>query len=172
MTYIATKNISSDLEEILRQYGLHQSDDAGIVISEDDKGQIVIKSPEAEYSIAKPYHISELFSLIRKIERYKKTSVQIIGNFQFDYSSQLLIDGNNEIPLTEKEAELIKTLLDAYPNALSRKKILNSVWGHSSDLDTHTLETHIYRLRKKLGENNSLISTEKDGYSIKLSPCT
>ncbi len=54
------------------------------------------------------------------------------------------------VTLTEKECTLLKTLATAYPNALGRDALLTDVWGITSAIDTHTLETHIYRLRAKL----------------------
>ena len=70
--------------------------------------------------------------------------------------------------LTEKEIQLIELFLYS-KKPISKDKILSSVWNYSSDADTHTVETHIYRLRKKMnevfGDENFIINNDK-GYSI------
>jgi hypothetical protein len=64
----------------------------------------------------------------------------------------LTCNGATDIALTEKEAALLAALLAVAPQPMAREALLSSVWGISSDIDTHTLETHIYRLRSKLAE--------------------
>ena len=75
---------------------------------------------------------------------------------------------NIEIILTEKEIQLLELFLNN-KKPISKDIILSSVWNYSSDADTHTVETHIYRLRKKINDKfsdeNFIIST-KDGYSL------
>ena len=70
--------------------------------------------------------------------------------------------------MTEKEIQLIELLLnDASP--LSKNDILSSVWNYSAEADTHTVETHIYRLRKKINDffkDNEFIKSSKKGYTI------
>ena len=70
--------------------------------------------------------------------------------------------------MTEKEIQLIELLLnDSSP--LSKNDILSSVWNYSADADTHTVETHIYRLRKKINDefmDNEFVLNSKDGYHL------
>ena len=79
-----------------------------------------------------------------------------------------LSNNENEIILTEKEIQLLELFLNN-KKPISKNKILSSVWNYSSDADTHTVETHIYRLRKKINDKfsdeNFIINT-KDGYSL------
>ena len=71
-------------------------------------------------------------------------------------------------PFIEKEIQFIELFLDN-TKPISKDKILSSVWNYSVDADTHTVETHIYRLRKKLTKkfmDDSFISNNKDGYFL------
>jgi len=81
-----------------------------------------------------------------------------------------LVKNNPKKPvsLTEKEIQLLELFLKN-KKPISKKKILSSVWNYSSDADTHTVETHIYRLRKKINDKFSdekFIINTKDGYSF------
>ena len=70
--------------------------------------------------------------------------------------------------MTEKEIQLIELFLNS-EKPISKKNILSSVWNYSSDADTHTVETHIYRLRKKIKDNfldENFILNDKDGYYL------
>ena len=85
-----------------------------------------------------------------------------------DKNEKKLIKNSNSIILTEKEVQLIELLLNnAKP--LSKDDILSSVWNYSADADTHTVETHIYRLRKKINQkfmDEEFILNSKDGYHL------
>ncbi len=75
---------------------------------------------------------------------------------------------NDHILLTEKEVQLLELFLKS-KKPISKDSILSSVWNYSSDADTHTVETHIYRLRKKIAEkfmDNQFILNDKDGYYL------
>ena len=74
----------------------------------------------------------------------------------------------NFIILTEKEIQLLELFLNNN-KPISKDKILSSVWNYSTDADTHTVETHIYRLRKKIADkfmDNNFINNNKDGYYL------
>ena len=75
---------------------------------------------------------------------------------------------NNFIILTEKEIELLQLFLEK-KKPISKDNILSTVWNYSVDADTHTVETHIYRLRKKINEkfmDEKFILNNKDGYYL------
>ena len=75
--------------------------------------------------------------------------------------------------LTEKETLILKHLLRAKGEAVSRRELLTKVWGYNAGVTTHTLETHIYRLRQKIEENpnaSRLILTEGGGYKLDPAP--
>jgi len=84
-------------------------------------------------------------------------------------NSRILSDENKQLSLTEKEAEIILFLKNS-KLPVNINNLQENVWGYKNKLETHTVETHIYRLRKKIKEtfdNDSFISSVKSGYIIK-----
>jgi DNA-binding response OmpR family regulator len=80
-------------------------------------------------------------------------------------------DSGAPIALTEKETELLSCLMEARGSAIARDTLLKRIWGYSDDIATHTLETHIYRLRGKLkaaSEKLDILSSDEGGYRLKL----
>ena len=78
-----------------------------------------------------------------------------------------MIKDGQSLELTEKEIELIELLKDK--SFQKKREILTSIWKYSKDADTHTVETHIYRLRKKINDtfkDDKFIKSEKEGYTI------
>ena len=97
----------------------------------------------------------------------KNSSIQI-KEYLLNKNEKKLSKSNDEIVLTEKEIQLLELLLNNQ-KPISKNKILSSVWNYSSDADTHTVETHIYRLRKKINDkfsDENFIVNTKDGYSL------
>ena len=90
-----------------------------------------------------------------------------IGNYFLNLNSRQITKDDNELNLTEKETELILFIMDN--KAVSLKDLQREVWKHSSELETHTVETHIYRLRKKFLEkfkDDKFIKHDKRGYYL------
>jgi len=84
-------------------------------------------------------------------------------------SKRLFAKQVGEIKITDKEARVLKFLLSHKGNIVSRTDLLQHVWGYDSSANTHTVETHIYRLRKKIGtiaDGKSIIITERGGYRL------
>ena len=100
--------------------------------------------------------------------KFSKNSSVNIKNYTIDKNLKLMKKDNVSINLTEKEVDLLVLLNDA-KKPLNKKLILKKIWQYSIDADTHTVETHIYRLRKKVldkfGDKN-FINILKDGYSL------
>ena len=92
-----------------------------------------------------------------------------IGNYKLNLNSRKMFDSEKDLDLTEKEADIIIFLKNS-KKPVSIDELQTNVWGHSSKLETHTVETHIYRLRKKIsnkfGITDFILST-KSGYNIK-----
>ena len=92
-----------------------------------------------------------------------------IGNYKLNLNSRKMFDSKKDLDLTEKEADIIIFLKNS-KKPVSIDELQTHVWGHSSKLETHTVETHIYRLRKKIGKkfnNKEFIISTKQGYNIK-----
>ena len=124
--------------------------------------------------IAKPFRLQELFARLRaqlRIFENSEDAVFSIGPYTFRPSAKLLQDPakNRRIRLTEKEAAILKFLYRAGTKPVARQVLLNEVWGYNAAVTTHTLETHIYRLRQKIEPdptNARLLVTEGGGYRL------
>ena len=124
--------------------------------------------------IAKPFRLNELLARLRaqlRIFENSEDAVFTIGPYTFRPSAKLLQDPakNRRIRLTEKEAAILKFLYRAGTRPVARQVLLNEVWGYNAAVTTHTLETHIYRLRQKIEPdpaNARLLVTEGGGYRL------
>ena len=100
--------------------------------------------------------------------KFSKNSSVNIKNYSIDKNLKTMKKDNISINLTEKEVNLID-LLNKEKKPLNKKLILKKIWQYSIDADTHTVETHIYRLRKKVLAkfgDNKFINISKEGYSL------
>ena len=124
--------------------------------------------------IAKPFRMAELLARLRaqlRIFENSEDAVFTIGPYTFRPSAKLLQDNvkNKRIRLTEKEAAILKFLYRSGTRPVARQTLLNEVWGYNAAVTTHTLETHIYRLRQKIEPdptNSRLLLTEGGGYRL------
>tara|TARA_Y100000741_G_scaffold360181_1_gene342027 strand:- start:1060 stop:1623 length:564 start_codon:yes stop_codon:yes gene_type:complete len=100
--------------------------------------------------------------------QFNQKSDLYIGQYKLDLNSRELIKESINLKLTEKEANIIVYLYNS-KIPIGIDKLQSEVWGYKSELETHTVETHIYRLRKKLLQNfndNNFIRSKKNGYQI------
>tara|TARA_Y200000002_G_C22605841_1_gene631568 strand:+ start:289 stop:894 length:606 start_codon:yes stop_codon:yes gene_type:complete len=113
-------------------------------------------------------NINTVIESIAAKKIFNKNSSIIIKDYLLNKNEKKLFRENNYITLTEKEVQLLELFLNS-TKPISKDKILISVWNYSSDADTHTVETHIYRLRKKINDkfgDEKFILNNKDGYSL------
>ena len=118
-----------------------------------------------------PIKLSELIEKLN-IEFLKKNfqnqSELKIQKYKLDINSRELILKNKKIKLTEKESNILLYISNS-TKPVSIEDLQLNVWGYHSDLETHTVETHVYRLRKKISEtfeDNDFINSKKNGYQI------
>ena len=123
--------------------------------------------------VTKPFRFAVLLARIRAQLRQHEASedaVFTIGPFTFRPSSKLLLNAKgNKVRLTEKETAILRFLYRAGQKPVSRETLLQEVWGYNSDVTTHTLETHIYRLRQKVERDATtptILVTETGGYKL------
>jgi DNA-binding response OmpR family regulator len=123
--------------------------------------------------VAKPFRFAVLLARIRAQLRQHEASedaVFTIGPYSFQPSSKLLTGGKgNKVRLTEKETAILRFLYRAGQKSISREVLLQEVWGYNSGVTTHTLETHIYRLRQKIEKDAAMpeiLVTEAGGYKL------
>jgi DNA-binding response OmpR family regulator len=123
--------------------------------------------------VAKPFRFAVLLARIRGQLRQHEASedaVFTIGPYTFRPRSKILLNPKgNKVRLTEKETSILRYLFRAGHKPVSRETLLREVWGYNSGVTTHTLETHIYRLRQKI-ENDAaapiILVTESGGYKV------
>ena len=138
-----------------------------------DADQILGLDAGANDYVLKPFKFAVLLARIRAQLRQHEQSedaVFTIGPFMFKPASKILVDDKNgKIRLTEKETSILKYLVRANEKVVSRETLLHEVWGYNAGVTTHTLETHIYRLRQKIEKDPSsaqLLVTESGGYKL------
>ena len=139
-----------------------------------DKNKILFLTKEKKNNQHITYPI-QIKNLIEKIniklikQKYNNQSYLKVSNYILNLNSRIISKNNNSLKLTEKEINIILFLND-HKNPQKVSILQNQVWGYLSELETHTVETHIYRLRKKINDHfndsNFIISTD-DGYLIK-----
>ncbi|WP_295734622.1 response regulator transcription factor [uncultured Bartonella sp.] len=123
--------------------------------------------------VTKPFRFAVLLARIRAQLRQHEQSEDAtfqVGPYTFKPGQKLLIDDKgSKIRLTEKEAAIIKFLYRAGDSVVSRDTLLEEVWGYNSGVTTHTLETHVYRLRQKIEKdpaNAQILITDSGGYRL------
>lgn len=123
--------------------------------------------------VTKPFRFAVLVARIRAQLRQHEASEDIIftiGPYTFRPSSKLLLNSKgSKLRLTEKETSILRYLYRAGQRPMSRETLLQEVWGYNSEVTTHTLETHIYRLRQKIETDAAapvILVTESGGYKL------
>jgi DNA-binding response OmpR family regulator len=125
--------------------------------------------------VTKPFKMGLLLARIRaQLRRHERSegTILIIGPYAFHPTEKIMIDsgnGDRKIKLTEKETAMLKYLFRVGGTIIGRDVLLNEVWGYNSGVTTHTLETHVYRLRQKIERdpsNAEILVTEPGGYRL------
>jgi len=123
--------------------------------------------------VTKPFRFAVLLARVRahlRSHEQSEDAVFSIGPYEFRPASKLLLDDKGrKIRLTEKETNILKYLYRAGAKAVSREELLTEVWGYNAGVTTHTLETHVYRLRQKIEPDPGqarLLLTEAGGYRL------
>ena len=144
-----------------------------LLITQSDASNVDNKlTIEANEYIIKPFKYPALLKSIelqlRQFEKSEDTQHNI-GSYVFKPNSKVLESKNKSIRLTEKENDILKFLYQNLETIVSREILLHEVWGYNSKVTTHTLETHIYRLRQKIEidpANACFLITETGGYRL------
>jgi DNA-binding response OmpR family regulator len=140
---------------------------------DSDSDEILGLEAGANDYVTKPFRFSVLLARIRAQLRQHDQSEDVvftIGPYSFQPAAKLLesADGG-KVRLTDKETSILKYLYRQGPKTITRDVLLKEVWGYNNRVTTHTLETHIYRLRQKIERDPSnarLLVTEEGGYRL------
>lgn len=141
--------------------------------NDSDADMILGLDAGANDYVTKPFKFAVLLARIRAQLRQHEQSedaVFSLGPYTFKPSSKILIEeSGSKIRLTEKETSILKFLYRAGEKVVTRDVLLEEVWGYNAGVTTHTLETHIYRLRQKIERdpsNAEILVTETGGYKL------
>ncbi|AJD54080.1 DNA-binding response OmpR family regulator [Thalassospira sp. MBR-102] len=142
--------------------------------ADSDSDTILGLESGANDYVTKPFRLNVLLARIRAHIRQHEQSedaVFVIGPYSFQPSAKLLIETTTEkkVRLTEKETSILKFLFRAGDKPVTRETLLDEVWGYNAGVTTHTLETHVYRLRQKIEKdpsNATILVTEPGGYKL------
>ena len=144
-----------------------------LTAADTDSDAILGLDSGANDYVTKPFRFGVLLARIRAHLRSHEASEDAsfrIGPYEFRPSAKQLVDDKGKkIRLTEKETSILKYLYRAGEKAISREELLTEVWGYNAGVTTHTLETHVYRLRQKIEPDPgsaSILITEAGGYRL------
>lgn len=170
--------ISDDLwlEILLKQYFKDievttsiSKDIADIIIDPNNKSQVNITSASNQnWLLNKPLSVSIFINTIEQALNGLNKNSFIIGSITFYPEQKLCRFENEDIELTQKESEILLYLVE-HPKGVDKNTLLNAIWGYSADISTHTLETHIYKLRNKFLGKHELILSKDMGYVLNAS---
>ena len=156
---------------------LHKSEIKKLIISLNDKKILLIDRPNTSSKInfnekiVRPFELMDLNKRLTHMLSSLKFNINSsinIKNYTLDKNEKKLKQGPNYVILTEREIQLLELLFNQ-KKSVTKNFILKEVWNYAEDADTHTVETHVYRLRKKIKEkflDDELIINNNEGYSI------
>jgi len=146
---------------------------------DDDKEKIHAYCSGGDDYIVKPFTITELALRIYALLKRSKPSLVSeelpetlsFGNFTFDYPNRMLCTPSDTVPLTKKEAEVLRMLASNLNNVVKREKVLTDVWGENDYFMGRSMDVYIARLRKKLAEdkNVSIVNVHRMGFKLEVS---
>ncbi|SDG12023.1 MULTISPECIES: response regulator transcription factor [Thalassobaculum] len=162
-----------DLCRLMRKAGV-KSPVIMLTAQDSDADTILGLDAGANDYVTKPFKVAVLLARMRAQLRQHEQSddaVFSIGPYAFKPAAKLMVDEtkNRKIRLTEKETAILKYLYRAGDRMVRRETLLNEVWGYNAGVTTHTLETHVYRLRQKIEPDPSraeILVTDTGGYRL------
>lgn len=146
----ASGAVARSLTSLAARIGARVDSAAALALHADADGLRITRDGMLLHRMERPVRPAVLARLLIQSDQPAHAALQ--GGWQFDPLSRQLTREGEAHTLTEKEALLLSQLLRAHPQACPRERLLKEVWGMQAAVETHTLETHIYRLRQKLGE--------------------
>jgi two-component system phosphate regulon response regulator PhoB len=129
----------------------------------------------ADDYVVKPFSVREMLlrvqAILRRSENGPAANVVEFGKLKIDRDAHRVLVGGEEVPLTTLEFKLLVTLLERKNRVQSRTVLLNDVWGIEADITSRTVDTHVKRLREKLGEAGQYVETVRGvGYRFSETP--
>jgi Response regulators consisting of a CheY-like receiver domain and a winged-helix DNA-binding domain len=148
-----------------------------LTAKDDEVDRVVGFELGADDYVTKPFSVRELILRIKAILKRGQTKKEVVeverqfGDLSMDIESHEVYVNNDEIDLTALEFRLLRHLVDRRGRVQSRDQLLSDVWGYSAEITTRTVDTHIKRLREKLGPMGKYVQTIRGvGYKFSRSP--
>jgi DNA-binding response OmpR family regulator len=152
--------------------------DVVIIMTGRDEEVDIVRALDAGANdyVTQPFRLHELFARLRtqwRISDGGRDAAYPLGPYLFKPSAKALCDpaGTVRVPLTAKEVAILKFLFLSEGRPVGRKELLRKVWGYNDGMATHTVETHVHRLRQKIEtspRHPALLLSDRDGYRINL----
>ena len=146
---------------------------------DDDKEKIHAFCAGGDDYIVKPFTVTELalriYALLRRAKpalvSQEMPETMHFGDFTFDYPNRLLCTPSEQVPLTKKEADVLRMLALNINNVVKREKVLTDVWGENDYFMGRSMDVYIARLRKKLAEDKkvSIVNVHRMGFKLEVS---
>jgi DNA-binding response OmpR family regulator len=163
-----------ELCKLMRRKGVHAPVIMLTAVDSDADTILGLESGANDY-VTKPFRINVLLARLRvhlSQHEHSEDAVMSIGPYEFHPAARMLMEKGDkkQVRLTDKEASILKHLYRAGDRPVSRDVLLDEVWGYNARVITHTLETHIYRLRVKIEKdpsNPEILVTDQNGYWLK-----
>ena len=143
-----------------------------LTAADSDDDTITGLNAGANDYVTKPFRMAILLARVQAHLRQHDQSddaVFVIGPYKFQPAAKMLVAGDKKIRLTEKETAILKYLYRVGNKTVARETLLGEVWGYNAGVTTHTLETHVYRLRQKIEpdpQRVQILVTEPGGYRL------
>lgn len=118
---------------------------------------------------ASDYRLGSLLDTLKRERRGAHSAKVTVGPYVLDIDEQVLLSGARQVRLTEKESVILMVLAEQKGGLVDRDDLLARVWGYGENIETHTLETHIYRLRQKIEDDPAapeILLTAERGYRL------
>ena len=174
-------DVSTDLPDSSTTLLLVDEDEKSLpnILSQNKEMPVVLLSSKKDASdfadivIKKPIKLSSFLKALKEetlLPKVRRKECLIFNEYSLYPVKKEIFSATTEktTKLTEKEVDIIKYLYQKAPTVISKEELLEKVWEYSTDATTHTVETHIYRLRQKVEKDGSsqLIITENNGYKL------
>lgn len=170
---VATSLGETGVAALCRQLRLKEGKVAVVLLAAPADAADLLEAVEADEVFVRPIRIGALIGRLRGFAEPAAAEIIAIGPYRFDSAAKRLSlpEGDAVIHLTEKETEILRALARAGAIAVPRDQLLSEVWRYNPEVTTHTLETHIYRLRQKMETEATpgpFLLTEAGGYRLAL----
>ena len=166
---ISSHEIHNTIEPYFKKYGY--ADLCRFHQDESENGHLIIRYNNQERQYSVPIRLGEVIDQVNfyKAKKRKHLALPQFGEYTLNPDQFFLFNEHKNISLTEKEVEILIHLYENKGEVVTRDELLDTIWNYAQNVETHTLETHIYRLRQKIEKDPTqprILKTEDDGYKV------